>query len=277
VTGTGREVTERAVVLARGLGSRMRAADPDAVLSESQKRAADAGLKAMMPIGGRPFLDYVLSALADAGVREVALVVAPDHEFVRRHYQWNAPPARLRLSLVVQPEPLGTADAILAAEGWTNGETFLAMNADNIYPAGVLRALGAVPEPALPAFRRGELVRSSNIRDEQVQTFALIDVDSSGYLARIIEKPPPELVARAGEAALLSMNCWRFDRRIFDACRDVPRSARGEFELPQAVMLAVERGVRFRAVPANGAVLDLSRRADAAEISRRLAHITPKP
>jgi dTDP-glucose pyrophosphorylase len=73
------------------------------------------------------------------------------------------------------------------------------------------------------------------------------------------------------------MNCWRFDNRIFEACRDVPRSARGEFELPQAVMLAVERGVRFRAVPANAAVLDLSRRGDAAELSRRLAGVVPEP
>ena len=66
------------------------------------------------------------------------------------------------------------------------------------------------------------------------------------------------------------MNCWRFDARIFDACRDVPRSARGEFELPEAVGLAVERGVRFRAVPARGPVLDLSRRADATDVARRL-------
>jgi len=254
--------TERAVVLARGLGTRMRAADPSAALSDSQRRAADAGLKPMMPIGGRPFLDYVLSALADAAVRDVALVCAPDYELVRRHYEWDAPPARLRLSFVVQREALGTADALRAAEA---------------YPVGVLRALGQQSEPAFPAFRRGELVRSGNIRDDQVQAFALVELDAGGYLARILEKPPPETLERAGDAALLSMNCWRFDQRIFQACHDVPRSPRGEFELPQAVMLAVERGVRFRAVPASGAVLDLSRRGDAAEISRRLATVTPRP
>ena len=49
-------------------------------LTPDQQRAADAGRKAMMPINGRPFLDYVLSALADAGIRHVALVVAPDHD-----------------------------------------------------------------------------------------------------------------------------------------------------------------------------------------------------
>ena len=73
------------------------------------------------------------------------------------------------------------------------------------------------------------------------------------------------------------MNCWRFDRRIFDACRDVPRSARGEHELPEAVGLAVRRGVRFRAMPARGPVLDLSRRADAADVERRLAGMAPRP
>lgn len=264
-------------MLARGLGSRMRAPDAAAALSDTQHRAADAGLKAMMPIGGRPFLDYALSAAADAGVREVALVVAPDHEQVRHYYERDAPPSRLSLSFVVQPDPIGTADALLAAREWADGKPFLTMNADNLYPSEVLRAVGALDEPGLPAFQRGHLVRTGNIRDEHVLSFALIQLDADGYLARIVEKPSPEVMAEAGDAALVSMNCWRFDSRIFDACRDVPRSARGEFELPQAVMVAVERGVRFRAVPASCAVLDLSRRGDAAELSRRLAGVTPDP
>ena len=269
--------TERAVVLARGLGSRMRMDDPGAVLSESQRKAAEAGLKAMMPIGARPFLDYVLSALADAGIREVALVVAPDHQAIRNHYEGAAGPNRIRLSFVVQREARGTADALLAAEAWCGGAPFLTVNADNLYPREVLRAMVEIDEPALPAFYRDGLIRSSNIRDEQVQSFAILELDSSGYLARIIEKPPPEIVAQAGSRALLSMNCWRFDERIFRACRDVPVSSRGEFELPQAVMLAIESGVRFRTIPSSGPVLDLSRRADAAEMSRRLSHITPNP
>jgi glucose-1-phosphate thymidylyltransferase len=66
------------------------------------------------------------------------------------------------------------------------------------------------------------------------------------------------------------MNCWRFDARIFEFCRRVPISARGELELPQAVDLACRSGVRFRAIPARGPVLDLSRRADAADLTRRL-------
>jgi dTDP-glucose pyrophosphorylase len=76
---------------------------------------------------------------------------------------------------------------------------------------------------------------------------------------------------------LVSMNCWRFDSRIFSACRDVPRSRRGEFELPEAVGLAVARGVMFRALRAAGPVLDLSRRSDTADVEQRLAGVEPRP
>jgi glucose-1-phosphate thymidylyltransferase len=72
------------------------------------------------------------------------------------------------------------------------------------------------------------------------------------------------------------MNLWRFDPRIFPACEDVARSARGEFELPEAVRLAASRGVPCRVVRAHGAVLDLSRQSDIAGVSARLAGREPR-
>ena len=144
--------TTRAIVLARGLGTRMRAPDPSARLTPQQQRIADAGLKAMIPLNGRPFLDYILSSLADAGIRDVALVVAPEHDALRRYYESVAPPARVRLGFVVQDQALGTANAVLAAERWVQGEPFLTMNADNLYPVDALAALAALAEPGLPAF-----------------------------------------------------------------------------------------------------------------------------
>jgi dTDP-glucose pyrophosphorylase len=263
--------TRRGIVLARGLGTRMREPDPAVRLDAAQQRAADAGSKMMMPVHGRPFLDYLLAALADAGIADVALVVAPDHQAIAAHYAAD-PPRRVALSFVVQPEPLGTANAILAVEPWTGGAPFLAMNADNLYPVPALAALAALDEPGLPVFERDDLIRSGNIPAARVRAFAIVEVDADGYLTAIVEKP-----ATLGDAQLISMNCWRFDAAIFAACRDVPRSARGEFELPEAVGLAVQRGVRFRAVPARGPVLDLSRRADAADIERRLAGTAPRP
>jgi glucose-1-phosphate thymidylyltransferase len=309
----------RAVVLARGLGTRMREPDAAARLSEGQRRAADAGIKMMIPVHGRPFLDYVLTTVADAGITDVALIVAPDHEVVREHYRVH-PPERVALSFVVQPEPRGTANAVNEAQRWTAGEPFLAMNADNLYPVPALHALAALDEPGLCGFDREDLVRTSNIPPERVLSFALVEVDDEGYLTAIVEKPgdlppeggnhrmPPEggnyrspgqgapspgIPAASAEGPspgnpvvsafrrkkdlLVSMNLWRFDARIFDACRDVPRSARGELELPEAVALAMRRGVRFKTISARGPVLDLSRRGDAADVERRLAGLAPHP
>ena len=283
-------MTTRAVVLARGLGTRMREADPRVPLSPEQRQAADAGLKAMMPVNGRPFIDHVLGSLADAGLREIALVVAPDHEALRAHFR-AAPPSRVQITFVIQPDALGTANAVLAVEAWTDGEPFVALNADNLYPVEALRALATAGEPAFPAFDADDLVRSSNIPADRIRAFAVVTVDEDGYLTGIVEKPKPVDLSPVGgsDAASdhdrvasgfsrkISMNCWRFDARIFDACRAVPKSARGEFELPEAVGVAVARGVRFRAIPARGPVLDLSRRADAADVARRLAGSIPCP
>lgn len=265
--------TTRAVILARGLGTRMRAADAGAVLTADQERAADAGSKVLMPIGGRPFLDYVIHAVADAGLDRVALVVAPDHDLLAQHYREVVRPVRVRIEFVVQREARGTADAVLAAEEWVGEDPFVVLNGDNFYPADVLRELAALDEPGLPGFRRDDLVASSNIPDERIASFAVLEVDEQGYLTAIVEKPGADLFARAGTTALVSMNCWRFDRGIFQACRDVPISPRGELELPAAVGLAVSRGAAFRVVPAKGPVLDLSKRADAAAVAARLEDV----
>ena len=250
--------------MARGLGTRMRAGTGTAVLDPAQAAAADAGLKAMIPFG-RPFLDYVLHDLAEAGIREVALVLGPEHGAVREYYR-DVPKTRLGVSFVEQTQPLGTADAVWSARDWTGTLPFIVLNADNLYPIDVLAALTTGTRPALPGFERDTL----GIPLERVGSFALLETGSSGELTRIVEKPGVEAIRAAGPHARISMNIWRFDDCIFESCRDVPLSARGERELPQAVALAVSRGVRFDVFPARGPVLDLSRREDVEHVARAL-------
>lgn len=277
----------KAVLLARGLGSRMQQDGGTPALTPGQAAAAAAGAKGMMPVGhpsttgedghARPFLDYVLSAAADAGCREVCLVVAPDHAAIRDYYQGPGRPHRLTIAYAVQDRADGTARAVLAARDFAGREPFLVLNADNLYPAPVLHSLAALDEPGLPGYRREALVRDSGFPPERVGSFAAIEIDERWYLTRIIEKPGAAFYEAAGPGALISMNVWRFDDRIFDACHDVPPSARGEHELPEAVGLAVARGVKFRVVPASGPVLDLSRRSDVALVSARLPQQEPRP
>jgi Na+/proline symporter/dTDP-glucose pyrophosphorylase len=259
----------KAIILARGLGTRMRAADDHAELSHEQAAVADTGLKAMIAID-RPFLDYVLSALADAGFTEACLVVGPEHGVVREYYAGNAP-SRLRVHFAIQEKPLGTADAVLAAADFIGGDPFVVLNSDNYYPPEVLRLLRMHRESALPAFERAALVRDGNIPAERIARYALLDIDEDGYLRRIVEKPDAEMARAFGPKAAVSMNVWLLTPAILEACRRVAPSARGELELPNAIQWAIDHlGMHIRAVPVRAAVLDLSHRGDIPEVAARL-------
>jgi glucose-1-phosphate thymidylyltransferase len=263
-------MTSKAVILARGLGKRMRAADDGAVVDQSQAAIADQGIKAMIPIG-RPFLDYVLSALADADCNDICLVIGPEHSTIRNYYERPGLLNRVRVSFAIQESPIGTADAVLAAERFVGTDRFLVMNADNYYPIAAFAALRDLRGPGLIAFGRDALIADGHIPAERITRFALLDIDPDGYLRRIVEKPDVDTARAMSGHAFVSMNVWAFDESIFEPCRTVPPSARGELEIPVAVQHAIDNyGFRFRAVPMHAPVLDLSSRGDIAGVAKEL-------
>jgi glucose-1-phosphate thymidylyltransferase len=264
-----------AAILARGLGTRMRRDDANAQVSAGQAAAASTGVKGMIPIR-RPFLEYVISALADAGIAEVVLVVAPGESPIRTHFE-TAPPTRTRVRFAIQEEAIGTANAVVAAAEAIGDDAFLVLNADNYYPVDAYRALAAEETAGTIAFDRDALVTMGNIDAERVRSFAVLDVTEDGHLAGIIEKPGETLDLAAPTARWVGMNVWAVTPALVDACRRVPKSARGEFELPEAVGLAIREGVRIRAIRMADAVLDLSKRSDIASVTERLAAIDPMP
>lgn len=254
----------------------MRRVDSDARMDAAQAAAADSGMKGMIPIK-RPFLEYVLSALADAGVRNVVLVLGPDHDLVRRHFSVNAVPSRVQVRFATQVEPIGTANAVLAAANVIGDVPFLVLNADNFYPSEAFRLLAESESAGTVAFDRDALVRDGNIDAERVRAFAVLDVSEDGKLLGIVEKPGARLDLGSSASRWVGMNCWAVTPEIVDACRRVPISSRGEFELPEAVALALREGVQVRAIRMEAGVLDLSSRSDIAEVAARLVDVDPHP
>lgn len=243
---------------------------PGALLDAEQQRMAEQGLKALIPFHGHPFLSYGISALADAGVRDVCLVVRPGADPIRAYYE-GLTTERVRLSFAVQPEPLGTADALLAAEPFAAGRDALVLNGDNLYPSATLEQLAATPGSSLAAFDAEALVSKGNIPAERIAAYALVTTDAEGCLEGIVEKPGAEELRRLAGGARVSMTCWRFTPSIFEACRAIAPSPRGELELPDAVLHAARQlGERFRAFPSEEPVLDLSTREDIAALARHL-------
>lgn len=116
--GENNEKLPTAVILAGGLGTRLRKAYP-------------AGPKSMAPVGGRPFLDYVLHWLRSEGVEEVVLCVGYKRtsiqRFVGKGSKWD-----LRVRYSIERKLLGTAGALKKAEALIPGKRLLVVNGDTL-------------------------------------------------------------------------------------------------------------------------------------------------
>lgn len=122
-------------------------------------------------------------------------VIGPEHGVVREHYEKEAVPRRISVHFAIQEKPLGTADAVLAAESFAANEPFVVINSDNYYPASALRELHRRTRPAMVAFSREALIARGNVAPGKVSRFGAVEVDNSGALLSMTGD-----VARAAES-----------------------------------------------------------------------------
>ena len=257
-------MTKKAVILARGLGRRMRAENESANLNEKQAEIASQGIKALVPIlGDKTLLDFIFESLSKAGFSEYCLVIGNEHQAIRdfcANLNYN-------ISFAIQDKPLGTANAVLAAKEFAGDDTFLVVNSDNLYPINGLEQLRQLNSAGLIAFNKQNLIKKSNIDKTKINKFAILNFDENDYLTKIIEKPE-----KVEKDSFISMNAWIFSSKIFEACRKINLSKRNEYELADAVNFAIQKlGEKFKAVYSNDGVLDLSSRADIPNLAEKLS------
>jgi D-glycero-alpha-D-manno-heptose 1-phosphate guanylyltransferase len=119
-----------AVVLAGGLGTRLRAAVADVP-------------KPMAPVGGRPFLELLLDYWIEQGVRRAVLAVGYMHETIRQHFGSHYGGCELAYS--IEDQPLGTGGALLQSLNLVSERTLLVLNGDTYF---------AIPLEELQQFHR---------------------------------------------------------------------------------------------------------------------------
>lgn len=105
-----------AVILVGGQGSRLRELFPSTA-------------KALVPINGRPFIDFVVEYLVRQGVRRIVLATGHLHEQMVSHF---APRSDAEFVLSAETTPLGTGGAIKHALNSVKGGRFLALNGDSL-------------------------------------------------------------------------------------------------------------------------------------------------
>lgn len=266
------------IILAGGASSRMKRTD-DTQLDEQLSMDLLTKPKAMLPVGrnGRPFLDYLLYNIEQAGYRNVVIVVAEKDESIKHYYADEAVSrffASLAFSFVRQPipagrsKPLGTADALLRAlrtlPHWI-GQRFTVCNSDNLYSRAALRLLLDDDHPnAMIDYERSAL----QFPEERITKFSVIMKDREGYLTDIVEKPEASDLVRARDVhgrIGVSMNLWRFSyNQILPYLEAVPlHPLRQEKELPLAVrMMVAQHPKAVYTIPISEHVIDLTSPAD---------------
>lgn len=128
MTETNKQAEETmppALVLCGGLGTRLWPVYND-------------GPKALAPVSGRPFLDYMLDWLRQQGVRRVVLCVGFRAAQIQALYPEGAGEPAIRYA--VETAPLGTAGAVKNAENLIDSERFFVLNGDSLADVS-LRAL----------------------------------------------------------------------------------------------------------------------------------------
>ena len=162
----------KAVILVGGEGTRLRPLTCNTT-------------KAMVPVLNKPFLEHLLGYLRGHGITEIILAMSylPDHI---QNYFGDGAEMSVRLSYLIEEEPLGTAGAVKNAEGYLD-ETFLMLNGDVFTDLDITSMID---------FHR-ERKAAATIAITPVDNptaYGLIETGDGGRITRFLEKPSREEV-----------------------------------------------------------------------------------
>jgi mannose-1-phosphate guanylyltransferase len=157
------------LVLAGGLGTRIQP-----VLGDTPKLLA--------PIGGRPFLSYLMRWLGNFGTRRVVLALGHGASVVQ-DYLRDSSDSALDIVTVVEPRPLGTAGAVRFARTQLRTDPVLVMNGDSFVDADLCRFL---------AFHREAGANGTVLcgRVEHAGRYGRIEIDENARIRAFVEKDP---------------------------------------------------------------------------------------
>jgi D-glycero-alpha-D-manno-heptose 1-phosphate guanylyltransferase len=213
-----------AIILAGGLGTRLRSAVPDCP-------------KPMAPVAGRPFLAHLMDHWIAQGVRHFVLSVGYRHETISDHFGSRYRGARL--DYAIESTPMGTGGALLLAAAQLPGEEpALLLNGDTYFDV----SLTALTEQAQ--------------RCDAHWCFALFrNTDPARYMGVGLGDDGRITALRAPEAPLANGGVYRFDPHALHSLAHAPGTTLSlENDLfPQLIA----RGQRFAGLECPGEFIDI--------------------
>src|SRR5216683_1551891 len=194
-----------ALILAAGLGTRLR---PFTLVTP----------KPLLPLKGRPFLDWTLGALPATVDRVIVVVhyLADQVEAYQHSQTWFS-----QWRTVKQEQPRGTGDAVRSCRDFIQSDRVLVINGDDLFGAADLANLANCPA--------GLLVHEV----DEPRKFGIAFLKPDGTLDKLVEKP--DLDGRQ----LANTGAYLFPRVALDV--ELKLSARGEYEITDYVSTLAAR------------------------------------
>ncbi len=235
----------RALILAGGEGSRLRP-------------ITHTNAKQLIPIAGAPILFHALEAIRDAGITEVGIVIGQTGDEIRTAVgdgsTWG-----LSVSYIPQEAPLGLAHAVMTARDFVAGQPFLMYLGDNVLLEGLKRFVEEFERT-----RPDAQIFLARVPEPERFGVAVLDGDR---VVRMVEKP----TSFVSDLALVGV--YLFDDSILEAADTLEPSARGEYEITEAIQWLIDHGKIVRAEMVSGWWKDTGRPADLLEANRVMLSI----
>lgn len=200
-----------AVILAAGVGERMQP------LTHTQP-------KVLLPIAGKPVLDYVFNSLKKSGIKDITLIVGYLKEDIQDRFG-DGSDIELNIFYIEQPEQKGTADAISYSDC---DDTFVVLNGDVYCDAPSLT------DTIERHNKENAVATLGTYRVQNAASYGTIQT-KNGKVKEIVEKPEKTT------NQLINAGVYVFEPEIYQAIKETPLSKRKEKEITTSIELLIDQ------------------------------------
>jgi len=178
--------------------------------------------KQLLPVYNKPMIMYPLQTLLDAGIRDILIIVAPEHSGDYLELLGSGEEFGAKFTFEIQAKPEGLAQAFIIGENFIDGDSVCMILGDNIFEDDF--------SDIIKGFTKGAQVFIKRVRDPERFGVAVLGAELEHGKMKVIgvqEKPKSHI----SDYAITGL--YIYDNRVVEFAKQVKPSARGELEITE--------------------------------------------